>query len=42
MSVLAPKIFGRLRPGGCWSLVGGTKAAYPRSRPREILGYFAG
>jgi SAM-dependent methyltransferase len=28
MSVLAPKIFSRLRPGGYWSLVGGTKAAY--------------
>ncbi len=29
MQVLAPKIAGRLRPGGYWSLVGGTKAAYP-------------
>ena len=26
--VLAPKIANRLRPGGYWSLVGGTKAAY--------------
>jgi SAM-dependent methyltransferase len=29
MSVLGPKIAGRLRAGGYWSLVGGTKAAYP-------------
>jgi SAM-dependent methyltransferase len=29
MHVLAPKIAGRLKPGGYWSLVGGTKAAYP-------------
>ncbi len=29
MSVLAPKIASRLKPGGYWSLVGGTKAAYP-------------
>ena len=28
MRVLGPKIASRLRPGGCWSLVGGTKAAY--------------
>jgi SAM-dependent methyltransferase len=28
MGVLAPKIANRLRPGGYWSLVGGTKAAY--------------
>ena len=29
MRVLAPQIARKLRPGGCWSLVGGTKAAYP-------------
>jgi SAM-dependent methyltransferase len=29
MRVLAPKIASRLKPGGYWSLVGGTKAAYP-------------
>ena len=29
MRVLAPKIAARLKPGGYWSLVGGTKAAYP-------------
>jgi SAM-dependent methyltransferase len=29
MRVLGPKIAGRLRPGGYWSLVGGTRAAYP-------------
>jgi ubiquinone/menaquinone biosynthesis C-methylase UbiE len=29
MRILAPKIADRLKPGGCWSLVGGTKAAYP-------------
>ena len=29
VSVLAPKIFSRLRPGGCWSLVAGTKAGFP-------------
>jgi ubiquinone/menaquinone biosynthesis C-methylase UbiE len=29
MSVLAPKIWDRLEEGGYWSLVGGTKAAYP-------------
>ena len=29
MRVLAPQIARRLKPGGWWSLVGGTKAAYP-------------
>ncbi len=29
MHVLAPKIARRLKPSGFWSLVGGTKAAYP-------------
>jgi SAM-dependent methyltransferase len=29
MSVLAPKIWDRLEEGGYWSLVGGTKEAYP-------------
>jgi SAM-dependent methyltransferase len=29
MKVLGPKIASRLKPGGYWSLVGGTKAAYP-------------
>jgi SAM-dependent methyltransferase len=29
MRALAPKIAGRLEEGGYWSLVGGTKAAYP-------------
>jgi SAM-dependent methyltransferase len=28
-SVLAPKILSRLRPGGCWSLVAGTKGGFP-------------
>jgi SAM-dependent methyltransferase len=28
-SVLAPKIIGRLRPGGCWSLVAGTRGGFP-------------
>jgi SAM-dependent methyltransferase len=29
MSVLAPKIWKRLAPGGHWSLIGGTKAGFP-------------
>jgi SAM-dependent methyltransferase len=29
MRVLAPQIARRLRPGGYWSLIGGTRAAYP-------------
>ena len=29
MSKLAPQIAHRLRPGGYWSLIGGTRAAYP-------------
>jgi len=29
IDVLAPKIYDRLTAGGCWSLVGGTKAGFP-------------
>jgi SAM-dependent methyltransferase len=29
MAVLAPKIRGRLAPGGYWSFIGGTKAGFP-------------
>ncbi|HWB07628.1 MAG TPA: class I SAM-dependent methyltransferase [Pirellulales bacterium] len=29
---LAPRIFARLKPGGCWSFVGVTSAAYPKLR----------
>lgn len=29
MKKLAPQIARRLKPGGCWSLIGGTRAAYP-------------
>lgn len=29
MSVLAPQIWDRLADGGCWSLVGGTRAGFP-------------
>ena len=32
MAVLAPIIRSRLKPGGCWSLVGGTKAGFPALR----------
>lgn len=31
---LAPRICARLKPGGCWSFVGATSAAYPRLRHR--------
>jgi SAM-dependent methyltransferase len=34
MGVLAPKIHARLKEGGYWSLVGGTKAAYPALQAR--------
>jgi SAM-dependent methyltransferase len=43
MNILAPKIWDRLDEGGYWSLVGGTKAAYPtlqaiaNSRTARIL-----
>ena len=39
MSVLAPKIHARLKEGGYWSLVGGTKAAWPvlHSRARSPM-----
>ena len=45
MSVLAPKIAGRLKPGGYWSLVGGTKAAYPALQAKgdsQILRWLSG
>jgi len=29
MRLLAPQIARRVKPGGCWSLIGGTRAAYP-------------
>jgi ubiquinone/menaquinone biosynthesis C-methylase UbiE len=32
MARLAPGIFSRLKPGGCWSFVGATSAAYPKLR----------
>jgi SAM-dependent methyltransferase len=34
MSVLAPKIWDRLEDGGYWSLVGGTRKAYPALQAR--------
>src|SRR5262249_40887350 len=34
MSVLAPKIHARLKEGGHWSLVGGTRAAWPALHAR--------
>jgi hypothetical protein len=34
MRVLAPKIHSRLQEGGYWSLVGGTKAAWPALQAR--------
>jgi SAM-dependent methyltransferase len=34
MRVLAPKIRAHLSPGGCWSLVAGTKAGFPGLRAR--------
>ena len=45
MRVLAPKIFGRLKAGGYWSLVGGTKAAYPALQAKgdsRLLRWLAG
>jgi SAM-dependent methyltransferase len=29
IDLLAPKIWGKLKPGGYWSLIGGTKAGFP-------------
>ncbi len=34
MRVLAPQIARKLKPGGYWSLIGGTKAAYPALRAK--------
>jgi SAM-dependent methyltransferase len=45
MSVLAPKIWGRLSEGGYWSLVGGTKGAYPALQAKansKFLRWLAG
>jgi SAM-dependent methyltransferase len=46
MSVLAPKIWGRLAPGGYWSFVGGTKAGFPalqrRANSRALNWLFGG
>ena len=44
-SVLAPKIASRLKPGGYWSLVGGTKAAYPALQAKgdsQVLRWLSG
>src|SRR5262245_45304711 len=45
MTVLAPKIWDRLEEGGCWSLVGGTKGAYPALQAKadsKFLRWLAG
>jgi SAM-dependent methyltransferase len=45
MSVLAPRIWDRLEEGGCWSLVGGTKGAYPALQAKansKFLRWLAG
>jgi SAM-dependent methyltransferase len=45
MRVLAPKIANRLKPGGSWSLVGGTKGAYPAMQAKggsQILRWLSG
>ena len=45
MRVLAPKIASRLKPGGYWSLVGGTKAAYPALQAKgdsQLLRWLSG
>lgn len=45
MRVLAPQIASRLRPGGYWSLVGGTKAAYAALQSKgdsQILRWLSG
>jgi SAM-dependent methyltransferase len=43
--VLAPRIWGRLGEGGCWSLVGGTKAGFPALQAKarsKLLRWFCG
>src|SRR5262245_61321921 len=45
MSVLGPKIWDRLEEGGYWSLVGGTKGAYPALQAKagsKFLRWLAG
>ena len=45
MSRLAPQIARRLKPGGYWSLIGGTKAAYPALQAKgdsKILRWLTG
>ena len=46
MAVVAPKIWGRLAPGGYWSFVGGTKAGFPalqrRANSRALNWLFGG
>src|SRR5262245_36127520 len=45
MTVLAPKIWDRLEEGGYWSLVGGTKGAYPALQAKgdsKLLRWVAG
>ena len=45
MRVLAPQIARKLRPGGCWSLVGGTRAAYPALQAKgdsQLLRWLSG
>ncbi len=45
MSVLGPKIRDRLQPGGYWSLVGGTKMAYPALQAKghsQLLRWLSG
>jgi hypothetical protein len=38
LRVLAPKVHERLDEGGCWSLVGGTKAGFPALRAKATSG----
>jgi ubiquinone/menaquinone biosynthesis C-methylase UbiE len=45
MSVLAPKTWNRLTPGGYWSLIGGTKAGFPALQAKansKLLRWFCG
>jgi SAM-dependent methyltransferase len=46
MATLAPKIYERLNEGGCWSLIAGTGAGFPklqaRARGRVIKAFFGG
>jgi SAM-dependent methyltransferase len=45
MTVLAPKIWNRLTPGGYWSLIGGTKAGFPAlqaTAQSKLLRWFCG